>query len=590
MRKIGLLFIALLMYVSVAPAQAAVTATLDQNQVQAGQSVILTLQHDGETDNPPDLGPLKRDFDMLGRSTGSSLQIINGKMSAQVQMQLTLVPRHTGLINIPALRWGSQSTPALTLTVSGTPPPAQSGRGGPPGNTHVFLSASVDQKQPYVQSGVTLTVKLYVNEPLYQASLDLQPDNDVLIRQLGKDTQTSEVRNGQTYQVITRQYQLFPQRSGRIQLDGPVLNAQVQDPNSTQNADPFFNNAFGNSPFAGMMSMPQPLHIQASPIVLDVRPRPASAASHDWLPAQNVTLEGTWQPASGPYHVGDPLTLHLHLAATGLSASQLPDLSQLVLPDGLKAYPDQAKLSDSVQGDKILGSRDQDIVLIATQAGHYVIPAIRLYWWDTVHNAEHQIDLAAHAIDMLPGTGKTITTGAPPATVPLTNQPGPTTTPEQSSGIVNSAMKNPWLWISVALLLILAGALLAWWWRNKRTAENYLTRADRNAESATPIPDADVARKAFQQACRDNDPHAAQRHLLDWAQTVWPDKPPTGLIALSDRLNDASVKPLLEQLDRACYTSDKWQGNKLMEALSTLTTGKAGSKSGAAPLLPDLYS
>ena len=79
--------------------------------------------------------------------------------------------------------------------------------------------------------------------------------------------------------------------------------------------------------------------------MLNALPQPAGSAGHDWLPAQNVTLQVSWQPDHGATHAGDPVTLHLHLNATGLLAAQLPDLSQLMsLPAGIKAYPDQPKL------------------------------------------------------------------------------------------------------------------------------------------------------------------------------------------------------------------------------------------------------
>src|SRR3569832_2149390 len=120
--------------------------------------------------------------------------------------------------------------------------------------------------------------------------------------------------------------------------------------------------------------------------------RPASGTGHDWLPAQKVTLAETWQPDNGPLHVGDPITRHVHLSALGLTASQLPDLSVLMpLPDGLRAYPDQAKLDTGVQGDGVVGARDQDIALVASRSGRYQIPALHLYWWDTNRNQQREV-------------------------------------------------------------------------------------------------------------------------------------------------------------------------------------------------------
>ena len=238
------IFMVLVFFCLSLPASATVTAQLDHDQIGPGETVQLTLQHDGQTDTQPDLSPLKQDFQIVGRSSGSSIQIINGKMNAQVQISLMLLPKHSGKLHIPALQWDGESTPFLPLEVSSNGSAAQSG-GASPGNvpagngSHVFITATPEQKEPYVQAAVPMTVRIYTDQPLYQASLDFQPSNDVLVQQLGQDRQTSKMHNGKNYQVIERKYLLFPQRSGRVQLDGPVLDAQVHD--TSNNNDPFAN-------------------------------------------------------------------------------------------------------------------------------------------------------------------------------------------------------------------------------------------------------------------------------------------------------------------------------------------------------------
>ena len=117
MRKTCLILMSLLMSALSMTAGAAVNASLDRSRVGTGESVQLILQHDGQTDSQPDLNPLKQDFDIVGRSTGSSIQVINGKMSAQTQLRLSMIPKHNGKILIPALQWDGQSSSALTLTV-----------------------------------------------------------------------------------------------------------------------------------------------------------------------------------------------------------------------------------------------------------------------------------------------------------------------------------------------------------------------------------------------------------------------------------------------------------------------------------------
>lgn len=567
---------------------AAVTAQLEPTQVGAGEAVQLILRHDGQTGSQPDLGPLKQDFDVLGRSAGSSLQIVNGSVSAQTEIDLTLMPKRSGTLQVPALQWGGEATPALTLTVGANAAAAQPGSVPASGTQHVFLTTTLDQKQPYVQAAVTLTTRLYTDEPLYQASLELQPSNDVLVQQLGQDSQTSATRNGRSYRVIERKYLLFPQRSGRVRLDGPVLNAEVQDERG--GADPFganafFGSVFGHNPFGGMMGATRPLRIRADPLVLDVRPRPASGTGHDWLPAQKVTLAETWQPDSGPIHVGDPVTRHLHLEALGLTASQLPDLSVLMpLPDGLRAYPDQAKLNTGVQGDGVVGTRDQDVALIASRSGRYRIPPLHLSWWDTRRNLQREVDLPARTLTVLPGSGGVAASAAPPSQA--TGTPLPPAEPAgRAPGRPAAPQSALWRWLSLGLGMLWLGTLAAWWASRRRRAP---VSAKPLPDAAAAAPSAAAARKVFREACHANDPRAARRALLDWARATWPLDPPLGLQALAARLGAAGAKPRLNELDRVCYAGGAWQGKPLAEALASLgEDGKNHSR--PAPTLANLY-
>jgi hypothetical protein len=576
------------------PAAAALQAWLDRDQVEPGESVELTLQRDNRSNSQPDLAPLQHDFDILGRASGTNVKIVNGHMSMQTQLRLTLAPKHSGRIEVPALNWDGERSPALGLTVAANSAGMNGGNSGTSTATapasHVFLTSSVEQKQPYVQAATLLKLRLYTDQPLYQASLDLPASNDVRVQPIGKDRQSSEMRGGRHYQVIERDYLLFPQRSGRISLAGPVLDAQVADAHAADQlgGDPFFGNVFGRTPFAGMMNATRPMRLHGDAVVLDVRPRPASVTGQDWLPAQHVRLEESWRPDSGAFRAGEPITRQLRLSALGLTAAQLPDLAaRMPLPDGIKAYPDQAKLNNAQQDGSVSGSREQDIALIASRPGRYQLPALHLTWWDTTRNSPREAILPARTLEILPGVA-----GAEAAPPPVTR--APTASPAEPSsstlafplpiaGARSTAF--PWPWLSLVLGLLWLATLAAWW------------RKGRTAASSAPAPTASgpdptragEARKAFRQACRDNAAPEARRHLLAWARATWRHDPPAGLAALARRLDGAELPALLRELDRACYAGGDWHGEALAEALSALPGavekeyGKPGQLAGLYP-------
>ncbi len=594
-----------------ARASAAVSASLDSQRIAPGDTVQLTLERDGRSNAGPDLTPLRRDFDILGTSRSSSIQIINGITSANNQVVVTLAPKHDGRIMVPRIEWSGERTAALTLDVAAGGGAAASSGGAAAAPGKVFLKTQVDLERPYVQAGVQVTVRLYTRETLYHADLELPDDNDVLVQQIGSDERGTADRNGVSYQVLTRRYLVFPQHSGRLTLPGPVLSAEVA---SRQRNDPFFGNDpfngfFGGSPF-GALTSTRPIRLHGDPITLDVRPRPADATKNYWLPARNVTISSQWNPDGIEAHVGDPLTVDLHLEAEGLTAAQLPDLSKLLaVPDGIKDYPDQAKLKNAARSGTVVGTRDQSVALIADRPGHYRLPALTLEWWDTKADAPREAMLPARQLTVLPAPGQptspapaapqgatpnqparpTAMQASPPAATPSPAAPAtptPASTPAKpapAAAAPNGGL--PWPWISLAAVGLWLVTVGVWLWSRRRGRSAAAPPAE-PAASRAPRAKAAEARTAFLAACRANDARTARRSLLDWGAAIWPDSPPAGLNALAERLADPSCRVLLRSLDRACYAGGAWQGEDFAAALGDLPAGDEGRRGHGAELEP----
>lgn len=585
-------------------AWAAFTASTDRTQLAAGDSVQLTLQSDRSGSSQPDLAPLKKDFDILGQSTSNSLQIINGSMSSQRQVRLVLAPRRSGLVEVPQLKWDGEASAAIALNVAanGAGGSAASGNGtGAPteGVAHVFLTTSLDSLQPYVQSAVSLKVQLYSDKKLYQASLDLPGNADLLVRRLGEDVTTQETRNGRPYQVITRHYLLVPQRSGEIALDGPVLNAQVADVNKGQ-VDPILERLFGQLQIEGGLNGTRPLRLRGDALKLVAQPRPPAGRSGDWLPAQQLTLDEAWRPADQVIAVGEPLTRQLRLAAVGQSASQLPDLVALTtVPQGLKAHAEEAKLSDELQDGHVVGQREQDITLLADQPGRYQLPELRLAWWDVVSNQRREAVLPAVTVEVVaaanaasgasgaavPPIGAQALPGAAPAASSAASTPDPS---HATSGLTNTLGSTSvgWVWASAAFALLWLSTLGAWAWKHRRRRAN---GGELNAPAVkAPEIVSTQARATFQRACRDNAARGAREALIAWGRATWPHDAPVGLNALARRLDNPALTALLRELDRACIADSAWNGDALARALTTLDSGSAPTK--ATQELPGLYS
>ncbi len=553
-------------------AEATVHAGLDRTEVPAGETVELNLEHDGQTDELPDLGALRQDFDIVSSSRSSRVQIINGAVSASTELALTLAPKRSGVLTVPAIVWGTDRSLPLRLTVEGA-----GAAGASRADRDVFLEIHAEPTQPYVQAAVDLTVRLYAAVPLHRASLDLPASSDLLVQQIGADSSSTAERNGRHYQVIERHYLLFPQHSGTIDVPGVQLEAQVATgARDTPLDNQVFADIWSRFPFGGLWGRVKTLRLRGDPLALEVRPRPAAAFAQYWLPARALTLRAEWHPDRLETRVGDPLTLSLHLEAVGLTAAQLPDLAALLeLPAGLKAYPDQPRLSNGSRDGTVVGEREQNVALIAEAPGHYTLPELRVHWWDTRDNQPREATLAAVGLDVLPGAAAAVPPAPAAAAAPVRRaRPA-------APGAWDVATR-PWIALAAGFALLWLLTLLGWWTATRRRRGDARVRAPPPAPDGTAVPTRAAVRAAWRrvrEACERDAPAEARRALLDWAAVRWPLRRTSGLRALGERLGLVELPPLLRDLERACYAGGEWRGAPLLRAL-------AGAGEPAAPPSP----
>jgi BatD DUF11 like domain len=579
------------LWVAATPARATVRAWLDTSEAAPGDTVELTLEYQGQASGQPDLAPLNRDFDVLDSNTSTSIEIVNGRASARTLVTVSLAPRHAGRLIVPPIAWSGEQSPSLALNV------APAARGSAAQARPVFLETEVDPKRPYVQAAVRVTLRLYTREALYKTSIGFESGPAAVIRQIGPDEEGSVERGGESYEVLTRHYLLFPQQSGALTLPGPVLNAEIPQRRRSNvwGSDPFAG-VFGVNPLVGtLVADSKPIRLRGDSITLDVRPRPAGASSY-WLPARELTLSGAWHPPVLQAHVGDPVTVDLTLQAEGLTAAQLPDLTQLLeLPSGVRAYPDAPKLTDATRDEGIVGTRAQSIALIAGQPGRFVVPALHVHWWDTRSNEARDAVLPERQLVVLPAADagvRAAPAGAAQAPLPADTRSSPLSgSPPQAVHLARSRSwrDSAWAWVSAGLALAWAATLLAWLRLHRRMATatgKHRSEARPQSRSGPSLPD---AREAFLAACRCNDAAGARRHLLAWVRVASAGPAAAGLNALARQLGDARLARLVRELDRACYAGAPWSGDALAAGLSELPFPRQGRGRGADPALAPLY-
>ncbi|MBF0177620.1 MAG: BatD family protein [Magnetococcales bacterium] len=595
---------------------AGVSARVDQSVLAAGDSLRLTLTLSGDQGRmpQPDLTPLQKDFQVLGSESERNLRIINGHRESTTGLSITLMPLRTGKLTIPSLEVAGMKTTPIAIEVLPAGSPTQGGSSGPNGGNSVgdnapsgayFLTAEVDTKTPYVQGQVILKVRFYRAIQFTQGEIADPVIEDALVERLGEDRPFTTDIKGRTYEVLERNYAIFPQKSGPITLPGLLFQGQARIARQRGRApqtfspfanDPFFQNFLGHDPFANLLEPTRPVRLHSDPILLEVRPRPTTFTGPWWLPAAQVTLSD--QGLSDPVHlkVGDPLTRTVGLFAKGLAATQLPEIPKPHL-DGINIYPDQPVIQSQVKGKWILGEREEKWAIVPSQPGTYTLPAIEIPWWDITEDRAKVAKLPARTITVLPAAGTTPppVAGAPsPASVlprstnpqvgtpPHTPVPTPsasttptppalpaitTSPPPEMESIHDMLRGHHWPWVSAGLLLLWLTTLGLWWRQRSRMPPTKTRPLPLSSQAPTSQPDPGLV----QTACATCDPHQIAEALLHWGAQVWPHAPPRTLGALGARLDPTLAPPILERLERGLYAPHTpWDGTDFWPVLQPL--------------------
>lgn len=517
------------------PAFATLQAFVNRNPVAPGESLTLTLKSDASLDSDPDLSVLQQDFDVLGQSSGSSLQIINGHAARSVQWQISLMPKRSGQLIIPSIKAGRQATQPIALNVTRSNPATQA-------SGELFLEVSAQPLTAYVQQQIIYTVRLYSAANLgNQNSLSdpAFPGMDAVVKRLGDDRSFQTTRKGVRYAVIERRYAVYPQKAGQfsssaVQFDGDILD-------SHQGAGEVMFDPFNQSSH----------HKRISSKILEFTIKPAPAS----LPANKLELSEQWSVNPPVFTAGEPVTRTLIISAQGLTASQLPAPDSQPV-EGLKLYPDQPVLQDNQDDNGINGMRIQKIAILPEHAGRYTLPEIEVKWWNVKTDQIEVARLPARNITVLPGASSTAP--APDQAPALSSETAAPRAPSHAD--TTSLIKTTrWPWLSLLLGLGWLTTLILWWWQTHKTRPV-------NDESHVKEQSVRQLENALKQNCMKNDALQAKLSLLAWAKLHWYQHPPTSLTAMASRCQPELAHALCE-LDKTLYgqAGSRWQGKPLWQ-------------------------
>ena len=519
-----------------------IKVSVDRNPVSLDESFQIIFTATDSPDDDPDFRPLEQDFSILNQSNSSSSSWINGKYSKTIQWTVTVMAKQTGSLAIPAVKFGNDvSQPSSILVTENSPNKAVTA------DEDLFLEVEATPVNPYIQSQVFYTLRLYTKVDISQARLNEPELADAVIERLGEDSNYNTQVNGVNYSVTERKYAIFPQKSGQLTIKPLVLTAEV-----LTSGRPSFNSFFNSQ-------MSKTKRIESKAITLDVKPAPASFNGKHWLSAEQLVLKQEWSGDIQQMKVGEPLTRTLTLVANGTTVGQLPELNTTNTNDQLKAYPDQPVLKEEKKVDGLLAFREEKCALIPSKAGSYTLAAIEIPWFNTISK---KMEIAR-----IPETTLTAVAIAGAQQTPVTTAVTPVAPPKIEAVPVTESQQqtNIWLWVSVFLAtgwLITVIIFLT-----KRTVKKPVIENN----------DLEVNLKAciknLKTACTHNDTVAAKDALLEWGRQKF-NVSNLGSLAL---FCDARLRDEILHLNHVLYGKEigEWQGKKLFQAF---TENKAREK------------
>jgi len=559
---------------------AGLSARVDSGTVAQGDTFQLTLTTNGQADANPDLTPLQKDFDILGTSQSSSTQIINGKRSQSESWIVSLSPRSTGTLEIPAITAGSlSSTPvAIKVVDAGSMPKAT-------GTSAINLSATLKDGSPFLFQETPLTVRIETSAPIKSAELIPPHSSAFELVQRGEDRVSQATRNGEPVNIIERTYMLKPQEKGAIEIPPFVLRGSVADP-SARGRDPFADfqgfPGFPSSMFNDMFDSGKPFAVRSEPIKLTVRADPnAGSGQHQWfLPAKNVKLTAKWSPEHPVFKEGEAVTRRISLLALGASTVQLPDLS-FENTDGARIYLDDVQKGEDQTAEGTVARKDFLVSVVPTRGGEITLPEIKVNWTDSVSGEAKTATLPSEVIKA-EGT-------IPPANQTAATQKTAPASPVKSQGHQESSEVLPASLFAglgvAAVLAALGGAAL--YVRRKQRADESLRKpvAANTSRQERPADTVSERRKQLAQAIskgKSGDLRGSYGCVLAWRRLAGGDP------AMTDAAREA-----IAALEKAAFApvaeATEARAHDWLNVLAREDRKIGGSQDKTSSKLPSLY-
>lgn len=400
MIKRALLTVALLILTVVAYAQEVSFTAQAPQAVAIGERFRITYKvntRDAKEFRAPDM----KSIDVItgpATSTSSSTTIVNGQVSSSttITYTFTVVATEEGDVQLDGATIKANGKQVTSNKLSIKVLPADKGsqtqnsrsQGGSQGQTQssgsstgiaadeLFMLATVDKTNVYEQEALLLTFKIYVLPSVNLTSLgNSMPDLKNFHVQEVELPQQKEFQlehyNGRNYRtMVWKQYVLFPQHSGELEIPATTFESVVSQPiESTDMFDFFFN--------AGRYTEVKK-NLTTRPIKINVKALPQGKTGAYYGGVGEFSLSSTI--SSTDVTANDAVTVRVILSGTGnLKLIKTPELK---FPQDFDVYDPKVENKYTIKGGRQTGNKVYEYLIIPRHAGQYTIPSMEFQYFD----------------------------------------------------------------------------------------------------------------------------------------------------------------------------------------------------------------
>lgn len=367
------------------------------------------------------LAPQAKGFDVLmgpSRSQQSSTQIINGKVSSSRSITYTyiLMAVSEGTFNIPAasIEVDGEKIFSNPLTIKVLPKDKEQGNSnqsqgnggissrnqktsGRITDKDLFILATASKTKVHEQEAILVTYKAYTTVDLRQLLGKMPDQQGFYVQEVELPTQKTfklEHYNGRNYNtVVYRQYVLFPQKSGKLEIPAVTFDAVVAQRVAVSD-DPF--EAFFNG--GGYVEVNK--KIVAPKVVINVDPLPSKP---EGFSGGVGTFSIKSDISTTELKANEAVTIKLTISGTG--NMKLVSAPEVKFPHDFEIYDPKIEDNYELTANGLSGTKTIEYLAIPRHAGNFTIPAIEFKYFDIKSEKYKTLTTESYDLKVAKGDG-----------------------------------------------------------------------------------------------------------------------------------------------------------------------------------------